>query len=287
LETFAGVFEQITNEIATIEGNFDNSTAQKQKLAKLVGARSAILDPALRDEQALVSLVDLLGGSSDYDASLDESANNARAAVVANYNLLSVRVADLPPSTRATRARNRFATLAPDAAALANAQHAAGISALLAPFGRQLENISHTVERAATMPVPAIRQNSVRAQVNGQQFVSAATSAHSPNEFHVSAPSPLYREVSCRVIDGSKVIAFVLPIVTKQVRYEVTQRLASLTYTENVFAPDAMALNATSGTFFVQSDRNEIYGVFSAAGPGLEVKNGRFRIELSRELRGN
>jgi hypothetical protein len=46
-------------------------------------------------------------------------------------------------------------------------------------------------------------------------------------------------------------------------------------------------VSATSGTFFAQRDRNEIYGVFSVAGPSLDVKDGRFRIQLPRALRGN
>jgi hypothetical protein len=124
--------------------------------------------------------------------------------------------------------------------------------------------------------VLAICQTSVPAQVDGNRFVSTAESAHSPNEFRLSARTPLYREVFCRVIDGAKVIAFVLPRVTQKVRYEVAQSLALLDYTKNVFAPDPMALSATGGMFFDESDRDEIDGVFSAAGAGFDLKNGRF-----------
>jgi hypothetical protein len=288
LQTFAVVFGEITNEIASLEASFDNSAAQKQKLATLVRARSVILNPELRDEQTLAALVALLGGNGDYTATLDEAANNARAAVLSDYNLLGLRVANLPPSLRTARVRNRFNELADDAAALGNAQHAAGISALLAPFGRHLQVIGRLAERASRMPVPNIRLNSVRAVVNGHRFVSSGDTARSPNIFQVTAPDPLYREVFCRAVDGSSVMTFSLPVVTEQVRYEVAQGLAVLTYTPDVFPRDValLVLNATNGTFFVQSDRNEVYGVFSAAGPGLEIRDGRFRIELPRELRG-
>lgn len=288
LQTFAVVFGQLTNDIANIQTHFDNSASQKQTLATFVHARSVILDPLLRDEQVLAVLVDLLGSNSDYTATLDESAGNARATVLAAYNLLGLRVADLFPSIRAAQTKNRFNELANDVSALANAQHAAGISALLAPFGRRLQGIERLLERANKWNVPRIHQNSVRASVNGQRFVSSADNPHSPNIFQVTEPSPLYREVYCRVVDGAQVITFTLPVVTEQVRYEVAQGFASLTYTENVFATNATTLNATGGTFFVQSDRNEVYGVFSASasGAGLEVKEGRFRIELPRELRG-
>ncbi len=287
LRTFAVVFGQVTNEIATIQANFDNSTAQKQKLAKLVRARGVILDPELRDDEALKSLVDLLGSNSDYDSTLDETASNARASVIDDYHLLGLRVADLPPSLKTTRARNRFDELANDAATLEIAQHAAGVSAQLAPFGRRLDSIRETVERATKMPVPGTRLNSVRAQINGHRFVSAGEAAHSPNQFEVTAPNALYREVSCRVVDGPGVITFSLPVITEQVRYEIAQGLAGLAYTENVFATDPVTVSATEGIFFVQRDRNEIYGVFSAAGPGFEVKDGRFRIRLPRTLRGD
>jgi hypothetical protein len=285
LPVFATVFGQVTNEIAFIESNFDNSTEHKQQLATLVRARSVILNPEVRDDQALAALVNLLGDNPDYDAALDEAANGARASVMGTYDLLGVRVGDLPPSPGATLARNRYQALGPDATALANAEHAAGISALLAPFGRQLDTVRRLAERAASMRVPRIRQNSVRAQVDNRPFKSGGDGRHSPNSFDVTAPDPLYREIFCRVVDGKRVITFTLPVVTSQVRYEISQGLAALTYTEDAFAPDAVAVSATSGTFFVQSDRDEVYGEFTAIGPDFAVTNGRFRVKLPRELR--
>jgi hypothetical protein len=286
LSVFVVVFGQATNEIAMIEGAFDNSTAQKEKLARLVRAREVILNPELRDDRALAALVDLLGNYSDYDTTMDESAANARAQAFDVYNLLGVRVEELPPSQRATLAQNRFDGLAPDANALAISQHAQGISSLLTPFVRQLEAVRALADRAAQMPVPRMGRNSVRAQVDGRRFKSRGDGRHSANEFEVNAPDSLYWEVSCRAVDGERVITFTLPVLTDEVRYEVAQGLAGLTYTEDAFAPDAVAVNATSGTFFVQRDRDEVYGVFSAAGPGFEITNGRFRIKLPRALRG-
>lgn len=286
LPVFAVVFGQLTNEIAMIQGSFDNSTAQKQKLATLVRARSVILDPELRDDEALAQLVTLLGNISDYDSTLDESARNARASVTGTYDLLGVRVGDLPPSPRTTSVRNRFDALASDAAALASAHNAGAISALLAPFGRKLESIHQLVERAAIMPVPRLRQNSVRAQVNGRRFVSAGDGAHSSNLFEITAPDALFLTLMCRVVDAERVITFTLPVITEMVRYEVGQGLAALSFTEDVFAPGAVAVNATEGTFFVQTDRDEIFGVFSASGPEFQITNGRFRIKLPQELRG-
>jgi hypothetical protein len=285
LPVFAVVFGQATNEIASIESNFDNSTEQKQQLATLLRARSVILDPEMRDDQALAALVNLLGDNPDYTTALDEAANGARASVLGTYDLLGVRVGDLPPSPGATLARNRYQALGSDAAALANAEHAAGISALVAPFGRQLDAVRRLAERAATMRPPRIRPNSVRAQVDNRPFKSAGDGRHSPNTFEVTAPDPLYREIFCRVVDGKRVITFALPVMTSQVRYEISQGLAALTYTEDAFAPDAMAVSATSGTFFVQSDRDEVYGEFTATGPDFTVTNGRFRVKLPRELR--
>ena len=53
--------------------------------------------------------------------------------MLARYDLLATRVADLPPSTRTTTARNLFNDLMPDKNALANAERATDISQLLAP----------------------------------------------------------------------------------------------------------------------------------------------------------
>jgi hypothetical protein len=285
LPVFSTIFGQVTNEIAFIESNFDNSTEQKQQLATLVRVRSVILDPEVSDDVALTKLLNLLGDNAGYAAALDEAAIGARASVLGTYDLLGVQLEDLPPSTRATMARNRYQAIGSDAATLANAEHASGISALLAPFGRKLEDIHRLAERAANTRPPRIRQNSVRAQVDNRPFKSAGDGRHSPNSFDVTAPDPLYREIVCRVVDGKRVITFTLPVVTSQVRYEISQGLAALTYTEDAFAPDAVAVSATSGTFFVQSDRNEVYGEFTAIGPDFAVTNGRFRVKLPRELR--
>jgi hypothetical protein len=268
-----------------IQQNFDNSPAQKHNLATLVRARSAILNPELRDEQVLASVVNLLGDEVDYAAALDASAGNARSTVLARYDLLATRVADLPPSTRTTAARNHLNDLAADRNALANAEHAAGISNLLAPFGRRLETLAGLISRAQIMTRPRVSRNAVRAEVNGHRFTSGGNGRHSPNIFDVTAPSPLYLAVTCRVVDKTGVINFSLPVVTEQVRYEVAQGLASLAYTSDVFATNSAAVAATNGTFFVQIDKKEIYGIFSCAGPGFEIKDGRFRIDLPRALR--
>ena len=287
LLTFAPVFTQTTNEIAFIETHFENSPAQKEKLARLEDARAAVLDPELRDDQALAVLVKSLGAQTDYTTTLDESAVRARASVLNDYDALALRVGDLPPSPRATRARNQFNSLANDQAALLNAQHAAGISSLLAPFGRRIDTTSRLVARAVKLPLPGVRLNALRARVNGHSFASAGDGAHSSNLFDVTSPGGLYLSVACRLVDGAHVINFTLPVVTSEGRYEVAQGLAALTYTPDVFVTNVMTVAATNGTFFVQRDRNEVYGLFSCVGPGFELKDGKFRIELPRALRGN
>lgn len=280
LQVFATVYGQVTNDIAIIESNFDGSSAQKQKLARLVASRDIVLDPLFTDEQALTKLMDVLGPENDYAPLLDESANNARAAVLARYNALSERINLLPPSTKAARVRNRYNELGSAVASLNNAQHAAGIATQLAPFGRQVESVVALIAKAAIMPKPRVGLNGVRATVNGQGFVSSGTGAHSPNVFEITSPTSFYREVFCRVVDGARVITFTLPVVTGQTRYEVSQGLATLSYTEDVFAPSPQTIAATSGTFWVQTVGNEIYGIFSCSGPGLEVKDGKFRVQI-------
>src|SRR5687768_5964335 len=111
LQTFAVVYGQLTNDIAILEAEFDNSPEQKQTFATLVRARSVILNPELRDEQALAALVDLLEASG-YDTTLDEAANNARASVLSAYDAVATRTEELPPSRKTTVARNRFDGLA-------------------------------------------------------------------------------------------------------------------------------------------------------------------------------
>jgi hypothetical protein len=286
LQTFIVVFGQLTNEIAEIQADFENSPQEKERLGLLTRARSVILNEEFRDEQALVRLIPLLGNEDDYEDTLDEAASNARATVLARYHLIGTRVSDLPPSRRATLARDRFNNLADERTALANAQHAEGISNLLAPFGSRVESVARLAARARIMPRPSLGLDAVRATVDGRRFSSTANGRNSPNIFEVTAPTSFYRAVDCRAVDGVRVIHFHLPVVTEQVRYEVAQGLATISYTPDIFATNAQTMTATSGTFFVQSDRNEVYGVFSCAGPGFEIKDGRFRIELPRALRG-
>ena len=287
LLTFAPVFTQTTNEIAFIETHFDNSTAQKEKLARLEDARATVLDSELRDDQALAALVKSLGVQADYVTTLDESALRARASVLNDYDALALRVGDLPPSPRANRAKNQFSALANDQAALLNAEHAAGISSRLAPFGRRIDTASRLVARAIKLPVPNIRPNAMRARLNGHPFASAGDGAHSSNLFDVTSPGGLYLSVICRLVDGAQVINFTLPVITSEGRYQVAQGLATLTYTPDAFVTNALTVAATNGTFFVQRDRNEVYGLFSCVGPGFELKDGKFRIELPRALRGD
>ena len=282
--TFAVLFAQITNDIALIQQNFDNSPAQKQTLATLTRARTAILNPELRDEQVLSTVVNLLENDINYAATLDLSAGNARATVLARYDSLATRVAGLPPSTRTMTARSIFNDLTPDKNALANAEHAAGISQLLGPFGRRLETLAEVVGRARIMTKPRVGSNAVRVLIDDHRFTSGGNSRHSPNIFEVTAPSPRYLAVNCRVVDRDEVINFSLPVITDQVRYEVAQGLVTLSYNPAVFGTN-VTLVATNGTFFVQAVEKEIYGIFSCEGPGFAMKEGRFRIEIPRALR--
>lgn len=282
--TFAVLFAQITNDIALIQQNFDNSPAQKQTLATLTRARTAILNPELRDEQVLSIMVNLLNDDINYAATLDLSAGNARAAVLARYELLATQVADLPPSTRTSTARSIFNDLTSERNALANAEHAAGISQLLGPFGRRLETLIEVVGRARIMTKPRVGSNAVRVMIDNHRFTSGGNGRHSPNIFEVTAPTPRYLAVNCRVVDRDEVINFTIPVLTDQVRYEVAQGLVTLSYNPAVFGTD-VTLVATNGTFFVQAVEKEIYGIFSCEGPGFAMKEGRFRIEIPRALR--
>ncbi len=282
--TFAVLFAQITNDIALIQQNFDNSPAQKQTMADLTRVRTAILNPELREDEVLARAVQLLDNDTNYAAALDLSAVNARAVSFARYDSLATRVADLPPSSRATAAEDFLNDLTPDKNALANATNAAAISQQLAPFGHKLETLADLVERAQVMTKPRVGSNAVRVQINSHRFTSGGNSRHSPNIFEVISPGNGYLTVNCRVVDRDEVIEFRLPILTDQVRYEVAQGLATLSYNPAVFGTND-PLFATNGTFFVQAVEKEIYGIFSCEGPGFEMKEGRFRIEIPRALR--
>lgn len=282
--TFSDLFTQVTNDIALIEQTFDNSPAQKQTLATLVRARTDILDPALPEEQVLSTVVNRLGNDTNYAATLDVSAINARATALARYDALAVRVGDLPPSSRATSAQNLLDDLAPERDALVAAQHASDISELLTPFCGRLDSLADMVSRAQTMTRPRVGKNAVRVMIGRDRFKGGGDSRNSPNIFEVISPSDDYLAVNCRVVDRDEVIEFSLPIITDQVRYEVAQGLATLSYNPAVFGTND-PIAATNGTFFVQVVEKEIYGIFSCEGPGFKMEDGRFRIELPRGLR--
>jgi hypothetical protein len=285
LQTFSTLFQQLTNDITIIQQNFDGSTDLKQKLAVLTRARGLVLKEELRDDQVLARLIPLLNHDTNYSTALDTSAVNARATVLARHDLIGTRVADLPPSSRANAARILFTGLADEHAALIGAEHAAAISNLLAPFGSKLESVAALVAQAQIMPRPRTGLNSLRASVNGRRFKSTGNGRNSPNLFEVTAPSDFYRTVTCRGVDGAGVIHISLPVLTEQVRYEIATGLAAISYSPDVFATNAAIITATNGTVFVQSDGREVYGVFTCEGPGLEIKEGRFRVQLPRGLR--
>jgi hypothetical protein len=282
LQVFAVVYGQVTNDIAFIEQNFEGSSEQKLKLARLVAARNFILTPEFSDELALVKVIDVLAPEEHYDPLLDEVANNARAALLGRYDATGERLDLLPPSPRTTRARTRFQELTGDLAALNNAQRAAGIAAQLAPFGRALDATDELITRAAVLPRPQVHINGVRANINGKRFSGSGVGGSSPNIFSVTTPNPFYREVTCRVVDRERVITFTIPVLTQQARYDIDTGLVSLSYTPDVFEIGATPINAVSGTFWVQTVKDEIYGVFTASASGLEIKEGRFRIRLPK-----
>jgi len=116
-------------------------------------------------------------------------------------------------------------------------------------------------------------------------FAGGGNGRRSPNEFSITEPSSNYREFFCRVADGRKMITFTIPVLTEAGRFEVAERLVSLTYVENIFATNAPTIEATNGTFFVQNTETEVYGVFFCAGAGLDVTNGKFRVAVPRGLR--
>lgn len=285
LQTFGTLFQQLTNDLAILQQNFDGSPALKQQLAVLTRARGLVLDEDLPDEQALARLVPLLSPDTNYTAVLDASAFYARDATLARYVALGERVAALPPWSRATTARTRFANFANNHAALTNAPDAVAIADLLPSFVTQLANVSKYEVRARLMPRPRTRSNSLRALVNGRRFISTSSGRNSPNFFEVAAPTDFYRAVSARAVDGAGVIHLNLPVLTGQIRYEIASGLAALSHSPDVFATNVVIMTATNGTFFVQTDRREVYGVFTCDGPGLEIKDGRFRIQLPRALR--
>lgn len=284
LQTFGPLYRQLTNDLAFFQQNFDGSPDVKQQFAVLTRARSLVLNEELPDEQALARIVPLLVHDTNYTAALDAAAFETRAAVLARHDALGQRVADLPPWSRATLARNRFASLANEHAALTSTTNAATIARLLPPFVAQLNSASKYEVRARLLPRPRTGLNSLRAIVNGRRFVSTGSGRNSPNHFEVTAPSDFYRAVTVRAVAGAGVIHLSLPVLTEQVRYEIATGLANITFSPDVFATNVLLMTATNGTFFVQTDRREVYGVFTCEGPGFAVKEGKFRLPLPRAM---
>jgi hypothetical protein len=285
LQTFGTLFQQLTNDLAFLQQNFDGSPGLKLQIALLTRAHGLVLDEDLPDEQALARLVPLLSHDTNYTIVLDDSAFNTRAAILARYDALGERVAALPPWSRATATRTRFANLANEHAALTNAATAAAVASLLPPFVAQLAAVSKYEVRARLMPRPRTRLNSLFAVVDGRRFTSTRGGRNSPNEFEVTASTDFYRDVTVRAVDGAGVIHLNLPVLTEQIRYEVASGLAAISHSPDVFATNVVIMTATNGTVFVQTDRREVYGVFTCDGPGLQIRDGRFRIQLPRALR--
>ncbi len=285
LQTFGPLYHQLTNDLAFLQQNFDGAPDVKQKLAVLTRARGLVLSEELPDEQTLARVVPLLVHDTNYTATLDAAAFAARAAALTRHESLGQRVADLPPWSRATTARFRFASLADEHAALTNATNAAVIAHWLPNFVGQLNSTAKFEVRARLMPRPRTGLNSLRGTVNGRRFISTGAGRNSPNLFTVTAPSDFYRAVTVRAVAGAGVIHLNLPVLTEQVRYEIATGLANVTHSPDVFATNVVIMAATNGTLFVQSNGREIYGVFTAEGPGLEITDGKFRVPVPRALR--
>ncbi|HMJ88575.1 MAG TPA: hypothetical protein VK530_02105, partial [Candidatus Acidoferrum sp.] len=154
------------------------------------------------------------------------------------------------------------------------------------PARRKLDTLLGSVSRALIPIFPAdLSRNTISARVNGINMRVSRELA-TDNIFSVMVTETNFA-IYCSAVDGTMsdstggrgLILSVSNVFAGLTMYPITDQ-ATVTYRTGVYAGTETATSATSGSVFISTEGAEIFGVFTASGPGLSITNGRFRLDL-------
>ncbi len=287
---FAPVRELVAGEIDLLAALPDPTRRQQNRLRTLLRASEVLNDLEVSNGKGLRSLLRVLKGKSflTYRPALETTGTNLVALFNRNHQFVASVLPEMPPSPAADAATAQFNALTPILSRLNAAGRASKVATLLDASDNRLFTAFALISQALIVPYPAeIGPDSVAANINGVNFRVSVGFA-SENLFEAVTDGTNIA-VTCSAIDGTisgrtaaRGLLFCMPQMQPgTARYNVP---ASIVFTNRlgVYSGSETNVAATEGAFFISSSPDEVYGVFSCSGPGFTIKNGRFRISLSR-----
>ncbi len=283
---FAPVRQPLTDEIANLSNVTDPTTAQLARLRTLIKANDVLSKSTLNDGKALRTLKNKLARLPEYAAPLDSVASNLVAVFTNRYNFVGALLEELPPSEGATKVRKQYADLTPAVAKLLATVNAPKTSSLYDPLNHRVNTILAKANDLLLIEFPLdLATNQIDATIidSTQHYFKTSASAATENLFSAVA-SGTNIVITLSAIDYPRGILFSVPNVHfGSFRYTVPDAV-TFTNRTGVYVPGGeQASGATNGVFFISANANEVYGTFECSGPGFQIVNGRFRINVSSQ----
>ena len=289
---FAPVLEPLASEITSLSNNPAPTRAERNRLRTLVRANDVLDNSSLPDGKALRQLKNKLRAIPDYDAPLDTVAANLVGIYSNEYAFVEFLITQLPPSDATDEIIGQFEALLPSYVRLSSSVNAKKTSALYDAAKRRLDNVFIRASGDLIIPFPSnLPPNTVEAKIDvghGPRHFRANSAFASGNIFQAAATETniivMLNGLDSQGAGLQRGLVFSVPNVRfGAFRYGIPEA-ASLTNRTNIdlFPPgNSNDTGATNGAIFIATTATEVYGSFSASGPGFEISNGRFRINLS------
>jgi len=285
---FEPIREALSNEVVTLSA-IENPTKQDLKrLRTLLRASGVLTNTATADGKALHSLISHLKSKTfpDYVPLLEATSVRLRQSYETNFQFVVTLMPELPESDNKTIAQKQLQALTPISTKLIAADRPHRIAMLLDPARRRMEPLLLSVANALIPLFPRdLSSNTISAKVNGINMRVSRDHA-TENFFSVTATETNFT-IYCSAVDGTVsdatggrgLILSVSNVLIGSTMYPIPAR-ATVTYRTGVYSGTESASSAVSGSVFVSTEGTEIFGTFTANGPGISITNGRFRLDL-------
>ena len=242
----------------------------------------------MSDGKALRSLQHALGRYPEYTETLDTVASNLVAIYNNEYNFVGSLLPELPPSPEATAATAQFNAHAHTAAKLNADVTAKKTSALYDAAKRKLDSIFTRANQALLVPFPKdLVTNQVKTKIDVGAGPRNFTATGSSSDLNVLQAVQTGNTISLtiNVVESTRGLAFTIPNVQLgTARYEIPGE-ANFAYRTDfdffAMPPTSTDIGATNGFIFVNTTATEVFGTFECSGPGFNITNGRFRVNIT------
>lgn len=278
--SFAPLHDQVANEIATLSAIAHPTPAQRARLRTLNRAGEILADTSKSDGKALLLLTGKLQTLRGYRGALNTVASNLVAVYNNEYDFVGALLLELPTTDEAKAVEAQFNRLHRPSLQLNRVVTGLRVGTLYDSAKRRLDTVFFHASEALFIPFPDdLPVNSVSAKVNGVNFLASAGLA-TENLFEaIATPSNIVINVSA--VDLPRGLLLSVPNAQPgSFRYAMPDA-ASFVNRTAIYSPTESSTAATNGAIYMSTTATEVYGSFRCSGLGFEIRDGRFRINIS------